>query len=87
MAKIPEAEDIRWKELKYGVNQKKYYDKHHSVQDFEELEPGQVVWVIDQRSYGRIKEKHTAPQSYLVQTSRSIIRPNRFHLRLGICSR
>ncbi|GBN13932.1 hypothetical protein AVEN_152806-1 [Araneus ventricosus] len=31
MPKIPEADDIRKKELKYGVNQKNYYDKHHRV--------------------------------------------------------
>ncbi|GBM05605.1 hypothetical protein AVEN_202240-1 [Araneus ventricosus] len=81
MPKIPEAEDRRRKELKYGVNQKKYYDKHHRVKDLQELEPGQVVWITDQRSYGRIKAKHAAPRSYLVETPRGIIRRNRFHLR------
>ncbi|GBM74298.1 hypothetical protein AVEN_212197-1 [Araneus ventricosus] len=80
MPKIPEAEDIRRKELKYGVNQKNYYDKHHRVKDLQELEPGQVVWITDQRSYGRIKAKQAAPRSYLVETPRGIIRPNRFHL-------
>ncbi|GBM79175.1 hypothetical protein AVEN_209508-1 [Araneus ventricosus] len=34
MPKIPQADDIRRKELKYGVNQKKYYDKHHRVNPF-----------------------------------------------------
>ncbi|GBM50736.1 hypothetical protein AVEN_144162-1 [Araneus ventricosus] len=77
MPKIPEAEDIRRKELKYGVNQKKYYDKHHRVKDLQELEPGQVVWITDQRSYGRIKAKHAAARSYLVETPRGI---NCFHL-------
>ncbi|GBN21350.1 hypothetical protein AVEN_131650-1 [Araneus ventricosus] len=45
MPKIPKAEDIR-KELKYGVNEKQYYDKHHRVKDLQELEPGQVVWMV-----------------------------------------
>ncbi|GBN86561.1 hypothetical protein AVEN_157985-1 [Araneus ventricosus] len=64
MPKIPEAEDTRRKELKYGVNQKKYYDKHHRIKDLQELEPGQIVWITDQRSFGRIKAKHAAPLSY-----------------------
>ncbi|GBM09226.1 hypothetical protein AVEN_226721-1 [Araneus ventricosus] len=81
MSKIPEAEDIRRKEFKYGVNQKKYYNKHHRVKDLQGLEPGQVVWITDQRSYGRIKAKHAAPRSFLVETPRGIIRRNRFHLR------
>ncbi|GBM33183.1 hypothetical protein AVEN_83690-1 [Araneus ventricosus] len=82
MPKIPEAEEIRRKELKYGVNQKNYYDKqHHRDKDLQELEPGQVVWITDQRSYGRIKAKHAAPRSYFVETPRGIIRRNRFHLR------
>ncbi|GBN77525.1 hypothetical protein AVEN_264686-1 [Araneus ventricosus] len=63
--KIPEADDIR-RELKYGVNQKKFYGKHNRVKDLQELEPGQVVWITDQRSYGRIKAKHAAPLSYLI---------------------
>ncbi|GBN04221.1 hypothetical protein AVEN_117707-1 [Araneus ventricosus] len=78
MPKIPE--EIRSKELKYGVNQKNYYDKHHRVKDLQELEPGQVVWITDQTSYGRIKAKHAAPRSYLVETPGGIIRHNRFHL-------
>ncbi|GBN07619.1 hypothetical protein AVEN_268628-1 [Araneus ventricosus] len=78
MPKFPEAEDIRRKELKYGVNQKKYYDKHHRVKDLEELEPGQAVWISDQRSYGRIKAKRAAPRSYLVETPRG---RNHFRLR------
>ncbi|GBN03705.1 hypothetical protein AVEN_258835-1 [Araneus ventricosus] len=81
MPKITEAEDIRRKELKYRVNEKKYYDKHNRVKDLQELEPGQVVWITDQRSFKRIKTKHAAPRSYLVETPRGIIRRNRFHLR------
>ncbi|GBN56865.1 hypothetical protein AVEN_86259-1 [Araneus ventricosus] len=80
MLKIPEAEDIRRKEIKYGANQKKYYDKHNRVKELQELEHGQVVWITDRRSYGRIKAKHAAPQSYLIETPRGIIRRNRYHL-------
>ncbi|GBM70264.1 hypothetical protein AVEN_270837-1 [Araneus ventricosus] len=72
------AEDIRRKELKYGVNQKKYHDKHHRVKDLQELEPGQVIWITDQSSYGKIKTKQAAPRSYLVETPRGIIQCNRF---------
>ncbi|GBM38333.1 hypothetical protein AVEN_158360-1 [Araneus ventricosus] len=53
----------------------------HRVTDLQELEPGQVVWITDQRYYGRIEAKHAAPRSYLVETPRGIIRRNRFHLR------
>ncbi|GBN25615.1 hypothetical protein AVEN_2059-1 [Araneus ventricosus] len=81
MPKIPEAEETRRKKLKYGVNQKNYYDKHHRVKDLQELKPGQVVWITDKISYGRIKAKHAAPRSYLVETPKCIIRRNRFHLR------
>ncbi|GBO32759.1 hypothetical protein AVEN_154111-1 [Araneus ventricosus] len=80
MPKIPEADDTRRRELKYGIYQKKYYDKHHRVKDLQELERGQVVWISDQRSYGRIKTKHAAPRSYLVETPRGIIICNHFHL-------
>ncbi|GBN79821.1 hypothetical protein AVEN_162547-1 [Araneus ventricosus] len=55
MPEIPEADEIRRKELKYGVNRKKYYDKHHRVKDLQEFEPGHVVWITNQSSYGRIK--------------------------------
>ncbi|GBN06636.1 hypothetical protein AVEN_215810-1 [Araneus ventricosus] len=81
MPKITEAEDIRRKELKYGVNEKKYYDRHHRVKDLKELEPRQDVWITDQISFKRINTKYAAPRSYLVETPRGIIRRNRFHLR------
>ncbi|GBM60183.1 hypothetical protein AVEN_273499-1 [Araneus ventricosus] len=68
MTEIPDSEDIKRKELKYGVNQKKYCDKNHRVKDLEEFEPGRVFWIAVQISYGRIKTKHAIPRSYLVET-------------------
>ncbi|GBM82649.1 hypothetical protein AVEN_200555-1 [Araneus ventricosus] len=68
MPEITESEDMKRKELKYGVNQKKYYDKHHRVKDVGEFEPGKVVWIAVQRSYGRIKTKYAVPRSYFVKT-------------------
>ncbi|GBM86636.1 hypothetical protein AVEN_71837-1 [Araneus ventricosus] len=71
MPKIPEAEDIRRKEPKYGVNQKKYYDKHHRVKDLQELELGQVVWITDQRSLWEDKSKACCSSVLLGRNSES----------------
>ncbi|GBM95167.1 hypothetical protein AVEN_199151-1 [Araneus ventricosus] len=81
MPKIPEAKDIKEKGSNMESIRRNIMTSIIRVKDLEELEPGQVVWITDQRSYGSLKAKHASPRSYWVGTPRGIIRRNCFHLR------
>ena len=48
---------------------KENYDRRHQVFASEELSPGDMVWIPDQRKEGKIVQNHEAPRSVLIQTS------------------
>ncbi|GBO04422.1 RRP12-like protein, partial [Araneus ventricosus] len=68
------------KEERRIEGQKTNYDKHHSVRNLDELDPGQSVWITDRRVTGKVLQKTPYPRSYLVQSGRRVYRRNRKHL-------
>ncbi|GBO10119.1 Uncharacterized protein K02A2.6 [Araneus ventricosus] len=68
------------KEERRIEGQKTNYDKHHSVRNLDELDPGQNVWITDRRVTGKVLKKTPYPRSYLVQSGRRVYRRNRKHL-------
>jgi len=73
--------DLRGKEDTRRKNQKRNVDRRHGVtQKEQDLKEGEVVWVKDQRTWGTVAAKATAPRSFIVKTPRGEIRRNRFSL-------
>ena len=56
--------------------QKKNFDRRHAVKDQGEFKPGEVVWVKDRRTWGKVKEAASTPRSYIVSTPRGEYRRN-----------
>ncbi|OXA50188.1 hypothetical protein Fcan01_14841, partial [Folsomia candida] len=54
-------EDLKSKEELRRSRQKKDYDSHHRVQPKEDLQPEEVVWVKDLRTWGKVLENANAP--------------------------
>lgn len=78
--KVPEVKTVRKREEQSRKDQKYHYDKRHRARDLPELREGDRVWIIDLRRYGRVKEKHSSPRSYIIERARRTIQRNRFHL-------
>ncbi|UYV72435.1 hypothetical protein LAZ67_9003122, partial [Cordylochernes scorpioides] len=81
LPKLVYSEKIQRKEKK--SEKKKYYDKFHGAKDLDELEIGDLVWIVDLRTWGNIMKKAPTPRFYFIETPRGVVRRNRFHLRKG----
>ncbi|XP_014261398.1 uncharacterized protein K02A2.6-like [Cimex lectularius] len=66
-------------EERYRRQYKIHYDKRHGAKDLSQLQCGEFVWITDLKRHGKIV-KVMNQRSYLVQTSMSIVRRNRFNL-------
>ncbi|UYV63180.1 hypothetical protein LAZ67_2003365 [Cordylochernes scorpioides] len=62
---------------------KNYYDKSHGAKDLDELEIGDLVWIVDLRTWGKVMKKAPTPRSYFIETPRGVFQRNRFHIRKG----
>ncbi|XP_035711740.1 uncharacterized protein LOC118437070 [Folsomia candida] len=71
-----DKEDLNSKEELRRSRQKKDYDSHHRVQPKEDLQPEEVVWVKDLRTWGKVLENANAPGSLIVDTPRGKFRRN-----------
>ncbi|OXA42037.1 hypothetical protein Fcan01_23252 [Folsomia candida] len=69
-------EDLNSKDELRRSRQKKDYDSHHRVQPKEDLQPEEVVWVKDLRTWGKVLENANAPRSLIVDTPRGKFRRN-----------
>lgn len=76
----PNKELLRDKEKRRIEKQAFYYNKGHCARDLEELNSGQMVWIVDLKRKGIILEKDQNPRSYIIKCGSSQIRRNRFHL-------
>lgn len=73
-------EEIAKKEEANRMHQKQNYDKRHNAKELTKLHKNQPVWIVDKREFGKVIDKSKEPRSYIVQTSKSKLRRNRFHL-------
>ncbi|XP_023226417.1 uncharacterized protein LOC111627092 [Centruroides sculpturatus] len=71
---------VRKKEKGKTDKQKTYFDRRHGVKTLPRLKIGQPVWVSDMRTYGKVKEAHHTPRSYIIETPRGTFHRNRIHL-------
>ena len=59
--------------------QKKTFDSRHKAQSLHPLSPGESVWLLDQRTDGKVMEE-SGPRSYTVQTPDGQYCRNRRHI-------
>ena len=78
-------ETLRERDAAFKQKQKRDYDRHHGVQPFPELHPGDSVFVKSDGQKGwklpaEVVQK-CAPRSYIVQSAGGQLRRNRKHLQ------
>lgn len=68
--------DLEEKEGKRINRQKRNFNNHHGVIEKLEFKPGEIVWVKDRRSWGKILGKADTPRSFRVNTPAGEFRRN-----------
>ncbi|UYV74725.1 K02A2.6-like, partial [Cordylochernes scorpioides] len=81
--KLVDSQTLKRKEGRRRKDMKSRYDRRCGATDMEELSEGDTVWITDMRTWGIVKQKASAPRSYMVDTPVGTLRRNRFHLRKG----
>ena len=74
--KLPNSKELRKKDKEMKIKQKENYDNRHKTSEQCILEPGDEVWISDQKIYGEV-ENEQGPRSCQVQTSTGVVRRNR----------
>ncbi|KAK0132392.1 hypothetical protein N1851_032733 [Merluccius polli] len=77
---LPDREAVMQKEGEKRIKDAQRYNLRHRAQNLDRLNPGQDVWIKDQRKAGAIIGSHSTPRSYLVEGPHGTIRRNRRHL-------
>ena len=80
--KLPNFDEVLQKEKYAKLQQKSSHDRAHRVVELPALDPGDTVYVRDQKVKGVVSRKDESPRSYVVSTPTSIVRRNRVHLSL-----
>jgi transposase InsO family protein len=78
--KAVNLETLTEKEEHRRTQQKRNYDPHHGVQQKEDFEEGEKVWITDQRVWGTSRKKADTPRSYMVETPLGEVRRNSYNL-------
>lgn len=73
---LPKERVVRDKERKLKQRNKTNFDSRHKVTDLRPLQPGDTVWIPENKAEGTIVEQ-SDPRSYTVQVQDGIIRRNR----------
>ncbi|UYV83268.1 K02A2.6-like, partial [Cordylochernes scorpioides] len=81
--KLVDSQTLKRKEGRRRKDMKSRYDRRCGATDMEELSEGDTVWITDMRTWGIVKQKASAPRSYMVDTPVGTLRRNRFHQRKG----
>lgn len=61
--------------------QKKYFDDRHAAKELKPLKSDQLVWIIDRKEEGVVRNQRPEPRSYDVETSAGTLRRNRMFLK------
>ena len=73
---LPKERVVREKEGKLKKRNKRNFDSRHKVRDLQPLQPGDTVWIPENKSEGTIVEQ-SDPRSYTVRVQNGTIRRNR----------
>ena len=76
---VPDQFTVCQRDKKEKDKQKTSFDSHHGVIDLKPLNPGENVWLPDQRNAGQVIGEDT-PHSYNVETFTGVYRRNRRHI-------
>lgn len=68
------------KESHKKERQKQQYNKRHRSKNLSPLNTDDKVWITDLRVYGKIAKIDNSPNSYWIQTSKNLVRRNRWSL-------
>ncbi|UYV84769.1 hypothetical protein LAZ67_X003390 [Cordylochernes scorpioides] len=79
-SRIPDLENLEKRERNQRHKNKTHFDIHHRARELPHLDEGTRVWVKDLRVPGVVLEDAGSPRSYIVNSTRGILRRNRFHL-------
>ncbi|UYV82799.1 K02A2.6-like, partial [Cordylochernes scorpioides] len=79
-SRIPDLENQEMREKNQRHKKKTHFDIHHRARELPHLDEGTRVWVKDLRVPGVVLEDAGSPRSYIVNSSKGILRRNRFHL-------
>ena len=78
--KLPNFDEVADKENNTRLQQKYNHDRAHRVVTLPQLNPGDNVYIRDQKITGVVKERDATPRSYIIDTPKGEIRRNRSHL-------
>ena len=76
----PDLDEVQRKEKEYKHKQAVNFDRRHNAAPLTKLQPGDKVWVTDQKTSGTVVETAGKPRSYIVETEKSTLTRNRKHL-------
>ena len=76
---VPNNITVFQQDKKEKERQKTNFDSHHGVQDLKPLIPGDIVWLTNNQTSGKIISENT-PHCYDVETPTGPLRRNRRHL-------
>ena len=72
---LPNERAVRRKEKMMKQRMKRNYDRRHGAKELKELQPGDIVWLPDNKQEGTVMEK-TNTRSYTVRVQDGTIRRN-----------
>lgn len=64
---LPNGKVLREREGVYRDKMKRNYDKRHRVKDLEKLEPGEQVYLKNEKKHYTVIRQHNSPRSYLLR--------------------
>ena len=73
---VPKEKVVREKERKFKKRNKRNFDSRHKARELQPLQPGDTVWIPENKSNGTIIEQSN-PRSYNVRVENGTIRRNR----------
>ena len=82
MPQLPDRNSFQEKEEVRRSNQKRNFDNHHKAREMEPLCSGTTVFVTDMKCRGNVIGKANTPRSYIVNTSKAVVRRNRIQLKV-----
>ena len=76
---LPKERVVREKERKLKERNKSNFDSRHGARELQPLQPGDTVWIPENKSEGTVVEQSN-PRSYTVRVQDGTIRRNRRNL-------
>ena len=76
----PYLEKLKEKDAELKARQKDNFDRRHKARNLPPIQPGDPLWLPEEKVVGRVLDKADTPRSYVVETPKRVIRRNQGHL-------